>query len=148
MSRCDDTRREAAPPPWLNSPRPDRLRDAGIAVHVVGCGSPGGVPIPLRGPEGRLAGYKKDRQGQTVATSLDEELLEGVAAGTGGVYVRATASEVELGTIADALAGLESGELSSQVRTRYRERFYVPLTLALLALVAETLIGDRKRSRV
>ena len=43
------------------------------------------------------------------------------------------------------LNALDSQEYGSVLRTRYEDRFQFPLSLALLALLAETLIGDKRR---
>ena len=33
------------------------------------------------------------------------------------------------------------------LRARYEERYQIPLAVALVALIAETLVGDRRRIR-
>ena len=124
-----------------------RLAANGVSVYTVGCGTTRGSPIPLRDPTGLLTGYKKDREGKLVTTRLDESLLEQIALETGGRYYRATSSEVEVDEIGQALSSLTEGELGSDLRTRYEERFQLPLLLGLLALVAETILGDRRRRR-
>jgi len=117
-----------------------------IAVHAVGCGTTRGAPIPLRDPSGALSGYKKDGEDRVVTSRVDEDVLERIALGTDGRYFRATAGEVEVERIATALSGLESGALGSELRASYEERFQIPLVVGWLALVAETLLGDRRRA--
>ena len=80
-----------------------------------------------------------------VTTRLDEGLLETLALDSGGRYFRATAGGQELEQIVQSLSGLDSREYGSVLRTRYEDRFQIPLALALLALLVETLIGDRRR---
>jgi Ca-activated chloride channel family protein len=121
----------------------DALADAGIAVHAIGTGSTRGAPIPLRDE----SGYKKDREGKVVTTRLDEGVLEQLALDSGGRYYRATATESEVDEIAKALSQLDEREFGAVLRSRWEERFQFPLALALLALIAETLLGDRRRSR-
>ena len=123
----------------------ERLAANRVAVYVIGCGTTRGAPIPLRDAAGMLTGYKKDRRGQVVTTQLSESLLEQIALESGGRYYRATTNEVEVDEIGQALSALSQGELGSEVRTRYEERFQIPLLLGWLALVAESVVGDRRR---
>ena len=123
-----------------------QLSGRGVPVYVVGSGTPSGGPIPLRDAVGLLTGYKKDREGKVVTTRLNESVLENIALETGGLYYRATTNEVEVDEIGQALTALSEGELGSELRTRYEERFQIPLIVAWLALVVETVLGDRRRS--
>lgn len=122
------------------------LHRDGIVVFSVGCGSTRGAPIPVE-EDGRRGGYKRDRAGLVVTTRLEEQVLENLVLATGGRYFRATATEVEIDEIAQAISGLEAAEFQTTLRSRYEERFQIPLGLAVLALVAETLLGDRRRAR-
>jgi Ca-activated chloride channel family protein len=119
------------------------LERAGIALFAVGVGSSRGSPIPVRSSGGTLTGYKKDREGKIITTRLGEQLLESIALEMGGRYYRATATEVEIDEIAQALTGMDSHEYGSVLRARFEDRFQIPLLLALLALLAEALLGDR-----
>jgi len=125
----------------------EEIKRAGVAVYAIGCGTTRGSPIPVSDESGLRTGYKKDREGRVVTTRLDESILELLALDTGGRYHRATASEVEVGEIAQALSGMDAHEFGAVLRARYEERFQVPLALAVLALVADTLLGDRRRRR-
>lgn len=125
----------------------DAMDQYGIAVYTVGCGTTRGAPIPLRDPAGLLSGYKKDPEDRIVTTRLDEQVLERIALDTGGRYYRATTSGVEVEEIGQSLSALSEGELGSEVRTRYEERFQIPLLVAWLALAVETVLGDRRRER-
>jgi Ca-activated chloride channel family protein len=124
------------------------VKRAGVTVHAVGCGSPRGAPIPLKDDRGGLTGYKKDRENRVVTTRLDESFLEKLALETGGRYYRATVSEVEVDEIARALAGIDLQEFGTVLRVRYEERFQVPLALAVIAFLAETLLSDRRRPKL
>jgi Ca-activated chloride channel family protein len=125
----------------------DAFAGSGVAVHTVGCGTDRGAPIPIRDAAGMITGYKKDGEGKVVTTRLSEDVLERIALETGGRYYRATTSEIEVEEIGQSLASLSQGELGSELRTRYEERFQIPLLVGWLALVAETMLGDRRRAR-
>jgi len=118
--------------------------EAGVTIYAIGFGSPQGEPIPIRDQSGALVGYKKDATGQTVLSRLDETTLQGIVNATGGLYFRASAGGDEINAITDAVAALNTGELESQFETQGVERFEWFAGLALLALAAEFLIGERK----
>jgi len=116
-----------------------------IPVYAVGSGTTRGGPIPLTDGTGESARYKKDSEGRVVTSRIDESLLEDLARQTGGRYFRATTGEIEVGQIAEAVAGMQGSEFGSQLRAHHEERFQIPLGLALLALLAETFLGDRRK---
>jgi Ca-activated chloride channel family protein len=119
--------------------------EAGVTIYAIGFGSPDGEPIPIRDQGGVLTGYKKDAQGETVLSRLDETTLGQIVNATNGLYFRASASGDEIAAITDAIAALDTGELESQFETQGVERFEWFAGLALLALTAEFLIGERVR---
>jgi Ca-activated chloride channel homolog len=123
------------------------LKKQDVAVYAVGCGTEHGAPIPLRGGDGSLAGYKKDRQGKVVTSRLESSTLEQLALGTKGHYFRATSGDLEVREISKALSELAHGEMATELRARYEDRFQFPLLAAWLALAAEAVLGDRKRAR-
>ncbi len=114
-------------------------------IHAIGFGSPGGEPIPIRDADGSVLGYKENAQGETVLSRLDEVTLHQIVAETGGLYFRASAGGDEIAAIVDAVATLETGERDAQFEKQGVERFEWFAGAALLALVAETLITNRKK---
>lgn len=116
-------------------------KEKGIIIHAVGIGSPQGTPIPV-GDQG--GDFKKDRQGNVVVTQLDEATLQQIASETGGVYQRCSAGEDELKEVFAAISGLEKGELGMKKFTQYEHRYQLFLFLALLLLVLEFLLTDRR----
>jgi Ca-activated chloride channel family protein len=121
--------------------------EAGIIIHTVGMGTAAGGPIPLRESGGPVRGYKEDREGRVVTSRLEDESLAEIARRTGGSYVASTAGGGELGRIAEALGSMEDREMQQRLLTRYEERFQIPLVLALLCLVADAMIPERRRRR-
>jgi Ca-activated chloride channel family protein len=120
------------------------FESAGVPIFVVGTGTVRGGPIPLRDERGALTGYKKDREGRVVTSRLDEALLGRIALDTEGRYHGATAGELEVEPIAEALGALAAGDLGTELRSRYEERFQLPLALGWLALAIETVLSDRR----
>jgi hypothetical protein len=62
------------------------------------------------------------------------------------MFYRATSAGGEIDEIASALAAMDATGAGTVLRTRWAERFQIPLALALVALFAEALISDRRAS--
>jgi len=122
-----------------------KAADEGVRIYTIGLGTRSGELIPVRDAAG--AGYKKDRQGNPVKSSLDEATLEKIALATGGKYYRSTVGEMELDKIYEEISTMEKRELRSKKFARYEERFQYPLLLAIVAFVLEALLSDRRRVR-
>jgi len=118
--------------------------EQGVVIYAVGFGSPEGEPIPVRDATGAVADFKKDREGEVVLSKLDEATLRKIAEATGGEYYRATASGREIAQIVAAIEEMDKKELESKLMVRHVERFQIPAALALLALVGEFVLTDRK----
>jgi len=117
----------------------------GVVIYTVGIGSLQGVPIPETDSRGNRTGFKKDREGGVVMTRLDELTLEKIALETGGKYYRASPGEAELDKIYDDITGMEKKTLSSRQFAQYEERFQILLGIAIVLLILEILIPERRR---
>ncbi|MBN2012390.1 VWA domain-containing protein [candidate division KSB1 bacterium] len=117
----------------------------GVVIYTVGVGSPTGVPIPMYGDHGNNTGFKKDKQGQVVTSKLDEITLEKIALQTNGKYYRASGSEAELTKIYNEISKMEKKELASVKFSQYEDRFQYVIVFAILLLVIEVLLPERKK---
>jgi Ca-activated chloride channel family protein len=120
----------------------------GVIIYTVGIGSPQGVPIPVIDERGFQTGFKKNRDGEVVVTKLDELTLEKIALQTGGKYYRASSGEAELDRIYEAISGMDKKELASLKFSQYEERFQYVLGIALLLLVIEMMLGERRKVKL
>ena len=77
---------------------------------------------------------------------LDETTLQKIAVDTGGVYLHATGAVARRSPTLyrDHIATMEKRELASTLERRFEQRFQIPLAIALLLLVIEPLIGERR----
>jgi Ca-activated chloride channel family protein len=121
---------------------------AGIRIFLIGTGTPEGEPIPIQDAEGRLLGYKKGPNGQTVVSKLNETAMMEIAAASGGAYYRATQGEEEVGEILKQIGSGPAGSSSSKgTSTRMRNRYRIPLLAAVLLLLLELFPMERPLSR-
>ena len=116
----------------------------GIKIYTIGLGSPEGVPIPIYNANHQLSGFKKDNQGNTVLTKLDEETLKKIAVEGNGKYYRGTNYEDYLDKIYTELSQLEQTEFGVKKVTDYEDRFYYFLIPAIILLVLEFFISEKK----
>jgi Ca-activated chloride channel family protein len=117
--------------------------EKGISIHTIGMGSENGAPIPIY-KGNQQDGFRKDKDGNTVISKLNEQVLQEIAATGSGIYVRATNSDVGFNSILNALDKLEKKQFDSKMYSDYEDRFQWFIAAALLFLLAETLLTDRK----
>jgi Ca-activated chloride channel family protein len=117
--------------------------EKGIVIHTLGIGQPQGVPVPLsEGPSNNF--YRKDNEGNTVISKLDEKMLQQIAAAGGGKYVRATNSRLGLNILYDEINRMEKQEIESKVYSEFDERFQYAAAFAFFLLLLEFFILERK----
>ena len=115
--------------------------EKGIVVHTIGMGSPKGAPIPMF-LNGHQNGFRKDSEGNTVITKLDENNLQEIAMAGHGAYVRANNSQSGLSIIFDQINKMQKKEFGSKVYTEYDDHFQIFLALAFIFFVIELLITE------
>lgn len=117
----------------------------GLTIHAVGVGTEQGELIPLGGSGAK--GFVKDPTGNFVTSRLDEKTLSAIAEKSGGLYAPLGAGEGLETIYRQKLALLPKEELAERRHKVPIERFEWPLTLAAIVLIAEMLIGERKKTR-
>ena len=120
------------------------LKEKGIRVYTIGIGTLEGEMVPADDGQG---GYFKDRQGQIVKTALKEDVLQKLALGTGGTYVRSAPGDTGLERVFnESIANLKRSEQENRTAKIYEERFVWPIAAALLLLAWEALLSDRRKT--
>jgi Ca-activated chloride channel family protein len=115
-----------------------------IKIYSIGLGSSGGAPIPIYNKYGQSVGFKKDKAGNTVLTKLNEVTLKRIAVEGNGKYFRGTNYEDYLDQIYTELSELEQAEFGVKKVTDYEDRFYYFLIPAIILLVIEFFISEKK----
>jgi len=123
-----------------------RATAEGVVIYLVGIGSTEGVPIPEFDEFGQRQGFLRDDDGQVVTTRLAEETLQRIVREAGATYVRAGAGGTAFDDLVDEIAQGQGEEIGALQVTQFEEQYQIFLGLALLMLIAEVLISDRKRS--
>jgi Ca-activated chloride channel family protein len=125
--------------------------EEGTTVHVVQIGGRTPERIPEVGPDGRMAGFRKDEDGKPLTTSLSAEgeaQLAQVAQVAAGKIVRSDRGVTGIDTIAQDLKRKMTEELAERVETVYADVYAYPLGAALLLLIAEVFFPEASRRKV
>lgn len=118
--------------------------EKGVRIYTIGLGSGSGAPIPVYNASGQQVDFKRDRSGNIVLTKLDEYSLQEIATIGKGKYYRATNAQDELDAIYKDINTLEKRGYGAKQFTEFDDKFQYFLFTALLALVAEVILSDRK----
>ena len=118
----------------------DAARKKGMSVYVLGVGSTQGAPIPIPG----TGDYMKDNTGNTVMSALNEEMCRQVAQAGGGVYIHVENNSAAQQQLDNELDKLSKKETSTTVYSDFDEQFQAFGILALLLLILEICIFDRR----
>lgn len=119
----------------------------GIRVHTIGMGSEKGSPIPIY-KNGAQVDFKKDNAGNTIVTKLNETMLKEIASAGNGSYVRANNANAGLKIIMDEINKMEKKEFGSKSFKDYEDRFQIFLIIALILIVLEYFISNRRSSKL
>ena len=117
----------------------------GVHIYTIGMGLADGAPIPEYNQYGHQTGYRKDRNGNTIITKLNEPMLQQIAAAGNGLYVRASNSNVGLEKIYEDINKLDKTEIDAKVFTDYEDQFQWFVGAAIVLLLIEVLISSGKK---
>ena len=113
-----------------------------ITIDTVGVGSSAGELVPQRNDKGRIVGVARDEEGNPVRSRLDEAGLQAIANAAHGSYRPLGSNGQGLERLYhDSLAPGAHLDAASRTRRVYSEWFGVPLSLALIGIVLDSLLG-------
>ena len=118
------------------------FKEYNIRTYTIGVGSQQGEPIPVK--VGAGVSYKKDNEGNTVITRLNEQILRDIAQEGNGVYIRANNAYLGFDVLENELNKIEKSEIEDVTYARYESKYYIPLWIALFLIVLEIFIYKRK----
>jgi Ca-activated chloride channel family protein len=115
----------------------------GIKIFTIGVGSAKGAPIPIK--RGSIVlNYKKDNEGETVITKLDEETLQNIASKANGVYINGENTNEVVEKIRDILNKMDKQEFESKQVAEFKDQFQWFLGFAFFFLFLDIFLLDRK----
>jgi Ca-activated chloride channel homolog len=118
-----------------------QLAEGGVMINAVGIGSPDGTV--LIDPETGTS--KKDLQGNAVITKLNETLMQQIAQSSNGAYIKLEDSDAAVQQILERLSTIEQKSLQDAAYINYKSFFQWFIGAAILFLIIELLIPERKK---
>ncbi|MGD0744743.1 MAG: VWA domain-containing protein [Verrucomicrobiota bacterium] len=116
---------------------------AGLKIFTVGIGTTAGDLIRVTDANGN-SDYVRDEQGSVVKSRLNEALLQQIADVTGGSYLLLHGANTMDMLYERGLAPLPKSESQGKLIRRYHEQFQWPLATAILLLLAEMFLPERR----
>lgn len=121
----------------------EKARDKGIKIFTIGVGTDRGAPIPdMR--NGYNVGYKKDRNGEVVVSKLNTDVLRQISKETDGAYINGTNTREVVDFLMESISEMEKKEFEATVFSDYEDQFQWFLGLALLLLILDVFVLERK----
>ncbi len=121
------------------------LATNGVVVFSIGVGTPAGKEIRYVNGAGHTE-LVRNAKGQVVRSLLDEQTLREIAEATGGHYYPLGARDEGLMRVRSAVHVLDAASGRSSAAMNGVDHFHLPVALALILVVAESLISTRKKN--
>ena len=117
--------------------------EEGIRIFTIGVGTPKGARIPEK-QNGVLLNYKKDMNGETVITRLEEENLKIIASQANGQYINGNNTSVVVKEIQEILNKMDKTEFEAKQFADFESQFQWFLGAAILLLFIDIFLLERK----
>lgn len=122
------------------------LAKQGAVIFTVGVGTPAGAEIQMVNEQGRPE-LVRDNKGEVVHSHLDEATLRAIAQAAHGAYYPLGPLGEGLAKVRLSLDAMDTGAGAAPGRKLGVDRFHVPVAAVLVVLVAESLLGTRRKVR-
>lgn len=125
----------------------EKAAKAGMKIFTIGVGTAEGEILRIKDEHGNES-FLKDDEGRAIKSHLNETLLQKIASTTaGGFYLPLKGPNPMEVLYERGLKPLPKSDSDTKLTKVYRERYHWPLALALICLIAEMLLPDRKRAQ-
>jgi Ca-activated chloride channel homolog len=116
------------------------LVSTGAMVNTIGMGTAEGAPIVEEGS----TEYKKDAQGNTIISRLNEAELQQIAAAGKGLYQLYSSTDEVVNNLVAQVESIGEKELTDKASLTYQTFFQWLIGVVILILLTETFIPERK----
>ena len=120
-----------------------KAADAGLKIFTIGIGSAEGTLVQVADGKGN-SDYVRDPQGNVVKSKLNAPLLQQIAGAAGGFYLPLQGADTINTLYERGLEPLPKSEGKEKLVRRYHEQFQWPLAAAIVLLLAEMFLPERR----
>ncbi|MCK8480255.1 vWA domain-containing protein [Psychroserpens algicola] len=121
----------------------EEASNEGIRIFTIGVGDVKGGPIPIK-RNGVLLNYKKDSQGETVVTKLNEDTLKEIAEEANGAYINGSNTSEVIKEIKDILNRMDKTEFEAKEFADFKDQFQWFLGFGIFFLFIDIFLLERK----
>ncbi|GAA4973049.1 VWA domain-containing protein [Algibacter aquimarinus] len=121
----------------------EEASEEGIRIFTIGVGDIKGGPIPEK-RNGIVLNYKKDNQGETVITRLNEETLKSIAEEANGAYINGKVTDNVVENIREILNAMDKTEFEAKQFADFKDQFQWFLGFGIFFLLIDVFLLERK----
>ncbi|KAB1068090.1 VWA domain-containing protein [Tamlana haliotis] len=121
----------------------EEASEEGIRIFTIGVGDVKGGPIPEK-RNGVVLNYKKDNQGETVITKLNEDTLKAIADAGDGVYINGRNTNAVVEEIREILNAMDKTEFEAKQFADFKDQFQWFLGFGIFFLLLDIFLLERK----
>lgn len=121
----------------------EEASEEGIRIFTIGVGDIKGGPIPIK-RNGIVLNYKKDQNGETVITKLNEKTLMDIAEEANGVYINGRNTNEVVESIRDILNNMDKKEFEAKQFADFKDQFQWFIGIAIFLLFLDVFLLERK----
>jgi len=121
----------------------EEANEEGIKIFTIGVGTTQGKAIPIK-RKGVTIGLKKDQNGETVITKLNEDTLRQIAVEANGQYINGSNTEEVVSTLKDILNKMDKKEFEAKQIADFKDQFQWFLGFGIFFLLLDIFLLERK----
>lgn len=117
-----------------------------IKIITVGIGTDKGSPIPVR-ENGMVSGFQRDKDNNVVVSKRNDTILKNIAQATGELYIDGNSSRSVINQVSAQIESFQKTNGQTARTMGMNATFYWFLALAVILLLINFLVLDRKKSK-
>ncbi len=121
----------------------EEANEEGIRIFTIGVGDVKGGPIPEK-RNGVVLNYKKDSNGETVITRLNEDTLKAIAEEANGAYINGKNTNNVVENIREILNSMDKTEFEAKQFADFKDQFQWFLGFGIFFLLLDVFLLERK----